>query len=172
MVIRRTKEKKGKGTVAHKGHYLYKLYFPPTNFIFLLQTLFCSYKLYSNRTNFIIIVQTLLCSYKLYCHRTNFIFSYKLYCHSRKELIRKESGNEHKYFKMAEGEGDERDVIEHYFHLGYTNEIILEFLKHFHHIKISLRTLKKRKGNIIDEARIRAVIIRELSGPRRLQGYH
>ena len=107
------------------------------------------------------------------------IFSYKLYCHSRKELIRKESGNERKYFKMAEGEGDERDVIEHYFHLGYTNEIILEFLKRFHHIKISLRTLKRRlrsfglrrKGNIIDEARIRAVIIRELSGPGRLQGY-
>ena len=114
-------------------------------------------------------------SYKLYCHRTNFIFSYKLYCHSRKELIRKESGNKHKYFKMAEGEGDERDVIEHYFHLGYTNEIIWEFLKRFHHIKISLRTLKRRlrsfglrrKGNIIDEARIQAVIIRELSGPRR-----
>ena len=107
------------------------------------------------------------------------IFSYKLYCHSRKELIRKESGNERKYFKMAEGEGDEQDVIEHYFNLGYTNEIILEFLKRFHHIKISLRTLKRRlrsfglrrKGNIIDEARIRAVIIRELSGPGRLQGY-
>ena len=80
---------------------------------------------------------------------------------------------------MAEGEGDERDVIEHYFHLGYTNEIILEFLKRFHHIKISLRTLKRRlrsfglrrKGNIMDEARIRAVFIRELSGLRRLQGY-
>ena len=142
----------------------YKLYF-------LVQTLLSSYKLYCHRTNFIF-------SYKLYCHRTNFIFSYKL-CHSRKELIRKESGNERKYFKMAEGEGDERDVIEHYFHLGYTNEIILEFLKRFHHIEISLRTVKRRlrsfgsrrKRNIIDEARIRAVIIRELSGPGRLQGY-
>ncbi|KAK2558002.1 hypothetical protein P5673_019570 [Acropora cervicornis] len=80
---------------------------------------------------------------------------------------------------MVEGEGEERDVIEHYFHLGYTNEIILEFLKRFHHIKISLRTLKRRlrsfglrsKGNIIDEARIRAIIIRELSGAGRLQGY-
>ena len=159
---------KRRSTVARKGHFLfklyfpgtnfifplqtlfssYKLYFPRTNFIFLLQTLFSSHKLYSNRTNFIItvqtslssyklyfllqtllssyklyfLVQTLLSSYKRYCHLTNFIFSYKLCCHSRKELIRKESGNERKYFKMAEGEGDERDVIEHYFHLGYTNE--------------------------------------------------
>ena len=198
--------------MARKGHYLYKLYFPrtnflfplqtlfssyklyfpPTNFIFLLQTLFSWHKLYSNRTNFIITVQTLLSSYKLYFLVQTLLSSYKLYflaqtllssyklCHSRKELIRKESGNERKYFKMAEDEGDERDVIEHYFHLGYTNEIILEFLKRFHHIKISLRTLKRRlrsfglrrKGNImIDEARIRAVIIRELSGPGRLQGY-
>ena len=80
---------------------------------------------------------------------------------------------------MAEGEGEEQDVIKHYFHLGYTNEIILEFLKRFHHFKISLRTLKRRlrsfglrrKGNIIDEAIIRPMIIRELSGPGRLQGY-
>lgn len=86
---------------------------------------------------------------------------------------------------MAEGKGDKRDVIEHYFHLGYTNEIILEFLKRFHHIRTSLRTLKRRlrsfglrrKGNIIDEARIGAIIIiiiiiiRELSGPGRLQEY-
>lgn len=70
---------------------------------------------------------------------------------------------------MVEGEGEERDKIEHYFHLGYTNEIILEFLKLYHHIKISLRTLKRRlrsfgfrrKGIIIDEARIGAIIIRE-----------
>ena len=67
---------------------------------------------------------------------------------------------------MADCEGDQRDVIEYYFHLGYTNEIILEFLKRFHNIEISLRTLKRRlrsfglrrNGNIIDEARIRAVI--------------
>ena len=80
---------------------------------------------------------------------------------------------------MADGEGDQRDVIEYYFHLGYTNEIILKFLERFHDIKISLRTLKRRlrsfglrrKGNIIDEARIQAVIRREISGPGRLQGY-
>ena len=71
---------------------------------------------------------------------------------------------------MADGEGDQRDVIEYYFHLGYTNEIILKFLERFHDIKISLRTLKRRlrsfglrrKGNIIDEARIQAVIRREI----------
>ena len=54
--------------------------------------------------------------------------SYKLYI-SRNELMRKKSGNEFRYFKMADCEGDQRDVIEYYFHLGYTNEIILEFLK-------------------------------------------
>lgn len=113
-------------------------------------------------SNFIFSVQTLFSSYKL---------------SFRKELIRKESGNKREYFKMVEGKGDKRDVIEHYFHLGYTNEIILEFLKCFHHIRTSLRTLKRRlhsfglrrKGNIIDEARIRAIIIRELSGLGQLQ---
>ena len=92
--------------------------------------------------------------------------------------MRKKSGNEFRYFKMVDCEGDQRDVIEYYFHLGYKNEIILEFLKRFHDIEISLRTLKRslhsfglrRKGNIIDEARIRAVIAREISGPGRLQG--
>ena len=60
-------------TVARKGHYLYKLYFPRTNFIFLLQTLFSSHKLYFPRTNFIFLLQTLFSSYKLYFPRTNFI---------------------------------------------------------------------------------------------------
>ena len=93
--------------------------------------------------------------------------------------MRKKSGNVFRYFKMVDCKGDQRDVIEYYFHLGYTNEIILEFLKRFHDIEISLRTLKRRlrsfglrrKGNIIDEARIRAVITREISGPGRLQEY-
>ena len=39
-------------TVARKGHYLYKLYFPCTNFIFLVQTLFSSHKLYFPCTKF------------------------------------------------------------------------------------------------------------------------
>jgi len=41
-------------------------------------------------------------------------------------------------------EDSERDVMEYYFCLGYPNEITLEFLEHFHGIKISLRTLKRR----------------------------
>ena len=45
--------------VACKGHYLYKLYFPRTNFIIVEQTLFSLCKLYSPRTNFIFLVQTL-----------------------------------------------------------------------------------------------------------------
>ena len=71
-------------------------------------------------------LQTLYMLRKLYIDRQTWHLSSKL-CISRKELIGKESGNERKYFKMAEGEGGERDVIEHYFHLGYTNEIILEW---------------------------------------------
>lgn len=74
---------------------------------------------------------------------------------------------------------DEREVIEYYFHLGYTNEIILQFLRRFHDIEISLRTLKRRlrrfglrrKGNVIDETRARHIITRELSGPGQLQEY-
>jgi len=31
-----------------------------------------------------------------------------------KALIRKESGNEFRYFKMADGEGDQRDMSEYY----------------------------------------------------------
>ena len=62
--------------MAHKGHYLYKLYFPRTNFIFLVQTLFSSYKLYYHRPNFIFLVETL-------CRKANVYINLKLFiCHT------------------------------------------------------------------------------------------
>ena len=79
--------------VARKGHYLFKLCFPRTNFNFLIQSLFSSHKLYYSRTNFIFLVQTLFSLYKVYFPRTNFNFlmqslfsSHKLY-YSRTNFI-------------------------------------------------------------------------------------
>ena len=37
-----------------------------------------------------------------------------------------------------------KELTEHYFHLGYTNEVIIEFLLAQHGVKISLATLKRR----------------------------
>ena len=76
-------------------------------------------------------------------------------------------------------EDSKSDVIEYYFNLKYSNEIILVFLERFHGIKLSLRTLKRRlrlfglrrRGNVIDEGTIRQAITTEISGPAQLQGY-
>ena len=67
----------------------------------------------------------------------------------------------------------EREIITHYFHLGYPNEIIRQFLLNYHDIVMSLRTLKRRlrdfglrrNGNINDdlERRIRQIIENEIS---------
>ena len=67
----------------------------------------------------------------------------------------------------------EREIITHYFHLGYPNEIIWQFLLNYHDIVMSLRTLKRRlrdfglrrNGNINDdlERRIRQIIENEIS---------
>ena len=51
-------------TVARKGQYVYKVYFPRTKFIFLAQTIFSLYKIYNLDTNFIFSVQTLFSLYK------------------------------------------------------------------------------------------------------------
>ena len=67
----------------------------------------------------------------------------------------------------------EREIITHYFHLGYPNEIIREFLSNYHDITMSLRTLKRRlrdfglrrNGNMNEDVqeRIREVIENEIS---------
>ena len=70
--------------------------------------------------------------------------------------------------KMA----DERSLIRNYFHLGYENEVILQFLVAYHGIKMSLSTLKrrlwdyglKRRGNEVDVDQLRDIIRNEISG--------
>jgi len=42
-------------------------------------------------------------------------------------------------------EDDIKTLILHYFHIGYENRIILDFLKLHHVIQISLATLKRRQ---------------------------
>lgn len=64
------------------------------------------------------------------------------------------------------------EIITRYFHTGYPNEIIREFLSEYHGITMSLRTLKRRlcdfglqrNGNNKDiEERIRPIIVNEIS---------
>ena len=67
----------------------------------------------------------------------------------------------------------EREIITHYFNLGYSNEVILQFLSTYHNIEISLRTLKrrlydfhlKRNGNLTEQMqeRVRSIMEREVS---------
>ena len=72
-----------------------------------------------------------------------------------------------------------RLLIERYFHLGFENQVILDFLKNRHGITISLSTLKrrlrdyglKRRGMQIEDQELRKILLREISGPGQLQGY-
>ena len=67
----------------------------------------------------------------------------------------------------------EREIITDYFNLGYSNEVILQFLSTYHNIEISLRTLKrrlydfhlKRNGNLTEQMqeRVRSIVEREVS---------
>ena len=66
---------------------------------------------------------------------------------------------------------DERTmIIQHYFHLGYENEVIRQFLADYHGIKMSLSTLKrrlwdfgfKRSGNDINVDWLREIIRNEI----------
>ena len=72
-----------------------------------------------------------------------------------------------------------RLLVERYFHLGFKNQVILDFLKNRHGIPTSLSTLKprlryyglKRRGAQIEEQELREIWLREISGPGQLQGY-
>ena len=74
---------------------------------------------------------------------------------------------------------DIKEIIEYYFHCGYENKIILEFLAIHHGINISLSTLKRRlreyglrRRNLeLDEQMIRNLIEIETNGPGELRGY-
>ena len=80
---------------------------------------------------------------------------------------------------MAEVSRTEREIITLYFHLGYENEVIREFLQNYHDITFSLRTLKRRlrdfglrrNGNDIDRDQLRDIIEQQLNGSGRSLGY-
>ena len=67
-----------------------------------------------------------------------------------------------------------RRLVEHYFHLGFENQVIVDFLNNRHAARLSLATLKRRlrdyglsrRGlDVGDQER------REISGPGELGGY-
>ena len=73
----------------------------------------------------------------------------------------------------------EMDIIAHYFTRGFEYSTILSFLRKFHNIEMSLRTLKsrlqsmglKRRNINADEEEVTAAIRQELNGPGYLRGY-
>ena len=83
---------------------------------------------------------------------------------------------------MADQESDhdiEREMTEYYFHCGYENKVILDFLASHHGISMSLSTLKRRlreyglrRNNVeLDEQMVRNLIKIESHGPGELRGY-
>ena len=68
--------------------------------------------------------------------------------------------------------------MERYFHIGFKNQVILDFLKNRHGIPISLSTLKhrlrdyglKRRGAQIEDQELRKILVREISEPGQLRG--
>lgn len=76
-------------------------------------------------------------------------------------------------------ESDLRRIIEDYFHQGYGNRVIVDFLKDQHGAVISLATLKgrlrgyglRRRGSSVDDQQLRILIQSVRSGPGELQGY-
>ena len=71
-----------------------------------------------------------------------------------------------------------RLLVERYFHLGFKNQVILDYLKNCHVIPISLSTLErrlrdyglKRRGASIEDQELREILLREISGPEQLRG--
>ena len=67
--------------------------------------------------------------------------------------------------KMAD-DRSEKQIIQDYFHQGYKNDVILEFLSVYHNITISLNTLKRRLRsyglrrvrNEVNEQQVRDII--------------
>ena len=72
-----------------------------------------------------------------------------------------------------------RLLMERYFHLGFENQDIHDFLENRHGIRISLSTLKrrlrdyglKRRGAQIEDQELSEILLREISGPGQLRGY-
>ena len=69
--------------------------------------------------------------------------------------------------------------MKRYFHRGFENQVILEFLKNRHGITMCLLTLKrrlrdyglKRRGAQIEDQELREILLREISGRGQLRGY-
>lgn len=69
---------------------------------------------------------------------------------------------------------DEHDAVEMYFYMGLKYTTIIEFLRKFHGMNMSLRTLKRRlqqfglnrsRGSVSSPSAINAAIEFELNGP-------
>ncbi len=80
---------------------------------------------------------------------------------------------------FTENEATEEEIIRHYFHRGFSFDVILDFLCKHHGISISLRTLKrrlqkyglkKRKCNI-DEETVRNLVRSEMANAGEQSGY-
>ena len=71
-----------------------------------------------------------------------------------------------------------RLLMKRYFHRGFENQVILEFLKNRHGITISLLTLKrrlrgyglKRRGAQIEDQELTEILLREISGLGSFEG--
>ena len=72
-----------------------------------------------------------------------------------------------------------RRLIEHYFHRGFQNQVIVDFLNNRHGVTMSLSTLKRRlrdyglsrRGVDVSDHEVRDIVQREISGPGELRGY-
>lgn len=79
---------------------------------------------------------------------------------------------------MNESE-EQKDIIQYYFHRGFTYEVILDFLQKHHGICMSLRTMNrrldkyglKRRNNGVDENRVRNLIKIEMANAGEQSGY-
>ena len=76
------------------------------------------------------------------------------------------------------GNRSEKQIIEGYFHQGYQNDVILEFLSVYHNITISLSTLKRRRAydlwkvrNEMNEQEVKDIITREVNNGCGSLGY-
>ena len=64
-----------------------------------------------------------------------------------------------------------RLLVERYFHLGFKNQIIFDFLKNRHGIPISDDYGLKIRGAKIEDQELREILLREISGPGELRRY-
>lgn len=73
----------------------------------------------------------------------------------------------------------EKKIIHHYFHRGFSYDVILDFLSKHHGISISLRTLKRRlqeyglnkRNSGVDEETVRNLVRSEMANAGEQSGY-